>query len=503
MPNVSRLGSTDEERVELETVIEAIGRSSRLAQLLLYIGERRLDGPGDQLSEYTIATEVFGRSKTTFDAGEDAIVRVEAHRLRKRLKEYYESVGKNHHIKICLPAGSYLPVVTRHPVAYETEASEAAPTGDEAALPRPRNPFWYYAAAATAAVLIVVVAYLVFRLQGVRRQSAIAAASAAPPASSLAGVAFAKVPLRILAGYDGKPQIDSAGALWQPDEYFQSGGTWARRGSTVLRTSDPFLFEHWRDRDFSYDLPLHPGVYEVHLYFVSMDLNPSSPETFSVSVNGKPLLTSFDINSDALQPNIADEQVFRDISPTPDGVLHLGFAGERSPSMLNAIEILPGLPHKLLPVRIVTQPASFTDDDGQIWHPDNYYLGGYASEKSLPVSGTLSPRLFAGERYGHFSYAIPVDPRDQYTLILHFAELYFGPNASGVGGTGSRVFRVRCNGNTLLDNFDIYKEAGSLHALTKTFYHLRPSTQGKLNLTFEPIANYATVSAIEVLDESQ
>jgi hypothetical protein len=55
----------------------------------------------------------------------------------------------------------------------------------------------------------------------------------------------------------------------------------------------------------------------------------------------------------------------------------------------------------------------------------------------------------------------------------------------------------------LLDNFDIFKEAGSQHALTKTFYHLRPSPAGKLDLTFEPIENYATVSAIEVIDESE
>jgi hypothetical protein len=73
----------------------------------------------------------------------------------------------------------------------------------------------------------------------------------------------------------------------------------------------------------------------------------------------------------------------------------------------------------------------------------------------------------------------------------------------GGGGAGSRLFRVMCNGATLLDDFDIFKEAGSLHAITKTFYHLKPSAQGKLNLTFEPIVNNATVSGIEVFDESQ
>ena len=59
-----------------------------------------------------------------------------------------------------------------------------------------------------------------------------------------------------------------------------------------------------------------------------------------------------------------------------------------------------------------------------------------------------------------------------------------------------------CNGSTLLDDFDIYKEVGSVHPLTKTFPHLKPTAQGKLNLTFEPVINNATIYAIEVLDES-
>jgi hypothetical protein len=117
------------------------------------------------------------------------------------------------------------------------------------------------------------------------------------------------------------------------------------------------------------------------------------------------------------------------------------------------------------------------------------------------VAGTPDPELFGSERYGHFTYAIPVDTRDQYTLVLHFAELYFGKESTS--GVGSRVFNVFCNGKTLLENFDVYKEAGSLHVLTKTFQHVRPSPQGKLNLTFEPVVNNATISGIEVLDESR
>jgi len=96
-------------------------------------------------------------------------------------------------------------------------------------------------------------------------------------------------------------------------------------------------------------------------------------------------------------------------------------------------------------------------------------------------------------------YSIPVDTRGHYTVVLHFAELYWDPDP----GVGRRVFRVYCNGSTLLDDFDIFKEVGNLHAMTKTFRHLRPSSEGKLDITFDPIVNNATVSAIEVIDESE
>jgi hypothetical protein len=326
---------------------------------------------------------------------------------------------------------------------------------------------------------------------------------AQPPAASPSLSATTPMPIRIISGYSGKPQIDSAGAVWEADRYFHNGGTWTLPANFIARTSDPMLFEQWRTGDFFYDVPLPPGVYEVHLYFVTADRAGEVTSTFSVGINGDTVLQGFDVNSDALGENIADERVFRDVSPAKDGYLHLAFTSERGAPALNALEILPAIPHKQLPIRLVTQPTSFTDHDGQFWHPDNYFMNGRLSTKRQQIAGSADPDLFAGERYGHFTYAIPVDTRGRYTVILHFAEFYFGPHASGFGGTGSRIFRVICNGTTLLDNFDIFKEAGSLHALTKTFYHLKPTAQGKLNLTFEPVVNNATVSGIEVLDESQ
>lgn len=488
----------DDERRELEAVSAALKSSSRLLRLITYIGEKYFRGETENLHEYDIATEVFGRSKDTFNGGEDAIVRVEAHRLRKRLMEYYAGEGKDHPIHMSIPPGTYIPVFTR-------QVSVPAKPEREIALAQPdKRPWSYlYIVVIAALGLTVLSGYLLFRADSAKKDAVGSAASTVQQTAPPVTAPYAEVPLRILSGYSGKPQIDAAGNVWQPDQYFHGGGDWDSPDNVAARTSAPMLFKHSRNGDFSYDIPLRPGAYELHLYFVAAEQDSSNLSTFTVLINENKVLSAFDVRSDALGANIADERVFRDVSPGSNGFLHLVFNSERAPAALNAIEILPGTPHRQLPIRLVTQPRSFTDHNGQFWHPDDDFLNGYTSKKGSQITGTSDPELFAEERYGHFSYAIPVDPRDRYTLILHFAELYFGSGASGIGGEGSRVFRVLCNGNTLLDNFDIYKEAGSLHALTKTFYHLKPTAQGKLDIAFEPIANNATVSGIEVLDESQ
>ena len=128
-----------------------------------------------------------------------------------------------------------------------------------------------------------------------------------------------------------------------------------------------------------------------------------------------------------------------------------------------------------------------------------------------PVSHTADPDLYSSERFGNFNYALPVAP-GKYALTLRFAETYWGVESyrpgvtdrvgPSMGGIGSRVFDVYCNGVALLRNFDILKAAGGpLTAIDKTFHNLQPNAQGKINLSFVPVNNYAKVSAIELVSE--
>ena len=112
----------DNERDELEHVLADLARFPRLASLLRYLADRYFQGKTAEITEYNIATEVFGRSKGSFDGSTDSIARVEAHRLRKRLKEYYEKEGRDHAILISLPYRSYVPEFHRRAASASASA---------------------------------------------------------------------------------------------------------------------------------------------------------------------------------------------------------------------------------------------------------------------------------------------------------------------------------------------------------------------------------------------
>ena len=79
-----------------------------LQQLLQFLTARVFEGGADGLKEYTIGVEAFGRPQD-FDPKTDTIVRVQIHRLRQKLTEYYEADGSRDPILVEIPKGHYLP----------------------------------------------------------------------------------------------------------------------------------------------------------------------------------------------------------------------------------------------------------------------------------------------------------------------------------------------------------------------------------------------------------
>ena len=135
MGQIPALGAlAGREKAELDQVLSsaAFGRSPRLAHLLQYLCTKYFDGEADQIKEYNIAVDVLNRPET-FDPAEDAIARVEVHRLRKKLKEYYETEGTDHPIRIVIPTGRYGPVFLT--AAQVVADEELSPSDAEPAVP--------------------------------------------------------------------------------------------------------------------------------------------------------------------------------------------------------------------------------------------------------------------------------------------------------------------------------------------------------------------------------
>lgn len=101
---------TSAQQAELEAVIASgiFARAPSLAQFLSYICKKHFSGEAHLVKETNIAIEALGRGEG-FDPKKDSIVRVEAHRLRKRLKQYYEGEGSTHALRIEVPLGGYAP----------------------------------------------------------------------------------------------------------------------------------------------------------------------------------------------------------------------------------------------------------------------------------------------------------------------------------------------------------------------------------------------------------
>lgn len=482
------------ERQELEAFLSlgVLDPNSNPGRLLRYLCEKRFAGCEEDIKEYNIAVDVFGRPPG-FDSRRNSAVRVEASRLRKRLDEYYGGAGRSRPLRISIPPGQYVPQFSAPP-----EVGEGGDVARHSLLSFGRLRW-----------IILGMLLLVLGVVAALRQMSSPAAPAAEDAPALAGSPAATpnrpTEVRILAGYEREKHVDRAGNVWLGDRYFSGGHALpVDPPPMIARTFDSTIYKHMRTGpEFSYRIPLAPGHYELRLHFAEtvfgemlVDGGGETSRLMIIRANGRILLYSFDVYAEAGGSHTAVVRVFRDIQPAEDGFLHLDFSANWDRPFLNAIEVLPSTPGQIRPVRIVARDTAVTDSAGRVWHPDNYSSGGRLVLRKATVAGTPDPDLYLGERYGRFSYAIPV-ARGTYRLTLHFAETWHKT------GAGKRAFDVWCNGKTLLDKFDIAREAGGpQRAIQKTFRGIQPTSSGKIELSFVPVVNYACVNAIEVVDET-
>ena len=102
--------STDMVLQQLQRVLDSPEFDGTKAQraFLQYVVEKTIQGKSDEIKGYSVATDVFGRSKD-FDQNIDPIVSIQANKLRRSLERYYLTAGKYDAIRIDIPKGAYVP----------------------------------------------------------------------------------------------------------------------------------------------------------------------------------------------------------------------------------------------------------------------------------------------------------------------------------------------------------------------------------------------------------
>ncbi|HLI35360.1 MAG TPA: hypothetical protein VKW70_09970 [Terriglobia bacterium] len=128
----------DDERRQLEKIVRSatFRNTLGLQKFLEYVVGKTLQGQSQEIKEYAIAVEVLGKT-VDYDPRLDTSVRVQAHRLKEKLEEYYATEGASDDILIELPKGHYVPQFSRrHVPATKVQDSLPSATASESAESR-------------------------------------------------------------------------------------------------------------------------------------------------------------------------------------------------------------------------------------------------------------------------------------------------------------------------------------------------------------------------------
>jgi chitodextrinase len=279
----------------------------------------------------------------------------------------------------------------------------------------------------------------------------------------------------------GTQYTDSSGVGYQADANY-SGGVTTKTTSPITGTTDSTVYQTQRYGNFSYSVPITNGNYIVTLKFAETYWNSTGSRTFNVRMQGNQVIANLDVFAHVGKNAAYDVTVPVNVT---NGVLNINFTSLVDNAIVSAIVIT----NAQTPAYAVNAGGTqYTDSSGIGYQADTNYSGGVTVKTTLPITGTTDSTVYQTQRYGNFSYNVPIT-NGNYVVTLKFAETYWNL-------TGSRIFNVSMQGNQVITNLDVFANAGKNAAYDVTV----PVnvTNGVLNINFTSLVDNAIVSAITV-----
>jgi hypothetical protein len=227
-------------------------------------------------------------------------------------------------------------------------------------------------------------------------------------------------PIRVNAG--GGAYTDKAGNTWSADTAFSGGGTYSITGA-IAGTTDGRLYQSERNGNMSYAFSVPDGTYTVTLKFAELYWTAAGQRVFNVSINGKVLLTNFDILTETA-PLTALDKTF--VVSVTGGNLTIAFTTVKDGAKISAIQVLAGGTAAPAPTATAVSPTSGTSAGGTAVTitGTNFVAGAAVTIGGVPATGVVvnSPTSITATTGAHAVGAadvVVINPNEQRATLSH------------------------------------------------------------------------------------
>ncbi len=344
-----------------------------------------------------------------------------------------------------------------------------------------------------------------------------------PPVSSSSSSSSSGTGFVVRINSGGDSFTDSNGYTWQADTSY-SGGNPFSASTPIAGTVDDLLYqsERWGN-PYSYNIDLPNDTYEVRLHFAEIFATSAGQRLMDIAVEGNLFLSSFDLFAEA---GANTSYIVNSSVTVTDGQLNIDLSASANNAKLSGLEVLgsgtgggtttttttlttstttttsPPVSSSSsssssgtnnFALRVNAGGSDHVDAQGNQWIADTAYSGGNAFSSSAPIAGTTDDVIYQTERWGNpFSYSVAV-PNGDYTVILHFSEIF-------ATAASSRILDVELENTLVLDDFDLFAASGANNAHIDTIS--TSVTDGEINILLNASVNNAKLSGFEILSDT-
>ncbi|MCG7858049.1 T9SS type A sorting domain-containing protein [Flavihumibacter sediminis] len=233
------------------------------------------------------------------------------------------------------------------------------------------------------------------------------------------------------------------------------------------------------------DIEINTGGRSIDIANLFADDKGPSNISLSLANNSNPALVT--------SASIADKKLNLSFAASQAGYSVLTVVATDEDGNATSYDIIVNL----IRVTRINSGGGAINFNGQNWFADQFFTaGGSTYSVSQPINNTLNDLLYQSERWGNFSYNVPVI-NGIYKVRLHFAEIFTFQNP------GQRIFNVNLeNGQAALLNYDIVARRGGRLLADTVEYNGITVTDGFMTITLERLENNAKISGIEIISET-